>query len=76
MVLCRYERDKEEFLKLVQECVDASKIRIYEKPLEDDPHYLVFDEYNPKIHDPFRESILKEKSNSVSKFLFCSIHCS
>lgn len=58
------ETNREEFLKLVKNCVDNSKVRIYEKPLEEDPHYFVFDEFNEEVHQPFKDNILKDSANS------------
>lgn len=56
-----YDTNREEFCKTVRNCVENSKVRIYEKPSDDDPHYLIFDEYNSEIHQPYREMLLKNK---------------
>lgn len=53
-------------MRVVKNCVENSKIRIYEKSSDDDPHYLIFDEYNSDIHQPYREMLLKEKHHIVS----------
>lgn len=70
MFVFRYETNTEEFLKLVQECVRNSKIRIYDKKANEDPHYMLFDKYNAQIHDTYTEMLLKEKTHSVCNFRF------
>lgn len=39
------------FVVRVRECVEKSKVMIYETPVTNDPHALVFSTYQPAIHD-------------------------
>lgn len=72
-VFCRYESDRDEYIKLAKECVEISKNKIYEKS-NDDPHYLMFDTYDAQIHEPYREILRKCKRPSVSHF-FLLVFC-
>lgn len=62
MSIYRYEMHREEFVARCKNCVQNSRLRIYDKSSNDDPHYLLFDEYNSNIHEPYREMLIKEKN--------------
>lgn len=55
------------------ECVQNSKVKIYDKTSKDDPNYLLFDEYNSQIHESYKEIFRKEKKSSVCFFIFIYI---
>ncbi|KAK7062945.1 hypothetical protein SK128_003701 [Halocaridina rubra] len=61
---CRYDSDNEMFLLRVRECVEASKASVYDPPAIDDPHAIVFSQYQPAIHDQVREELKKERNES------------
>nr|XP_053649355.1 LOW QUALITY PROTEIN: AKT-interacting protein-like [Cherax quadricarinatus] len=56
-----YDSDNEMFLLRVRECVDKSKVSIYDPPTTNDPHALVFSPYQPAIHDTVREELKRER---------------
>ncbi|KAK4329404.1 hypothetical protein Pmani_000259 [Petrolisthes manimaculis] len=69
-----YDSDNEMFVVRVRECVEKSKVMIYEQPVTNDPHALVFSTFQPAIHDtalahlkkpsPEVDSSLKEDGGS------------
>ncbi|XP_042208377.1 AKT-interacting protein-like isoform X2 [Homarus americanus] len=61
-----YDSDNEMFLLRVRECVDKSKVTIYETTVTNDPHALVFSPYQPAIHDPVREELKRERNEPES----------
>ncbi|XP_069956130.1 AKT-interacting protein-like isoform X2 [Cherax quadricarinatus] len=59
-----YDSDNEMFLLRVRECVDKSKVSIYDPPTTNDPHALVFSPYQPAIHDTVREELKRERNEA------------
>jgi hypothetical protein len=70
----RYERSCSEedadnevtFRERVRDCVMDWRDRIYERPNFDDPHYLVFTPFEPKVHEPARQAMLTPIPTSLS----------
>lgn len=55
--------NKEAFEKRAHEIVAMSLEQLYDPPVCDDPHYLVFEKYDPKIHDQVKAEILQHKDD-------------
>lgn len=61
------------FVVRVRECVEKSKVMIYEAPVTNDPHALVFSTYQPAIHDNAL-AYLKKPSVSIQLRAFNVVH--
>lgn len=51
-------------MKKCEECVEQSKIDIYKQPNhpeDNDPNYLLFDQYNEDTHGTIRRSWFQQK---------------
>lgn len=56
--------DNETFMKKCEDCVKQSQIDIYKMPNhseDNDPNYLLFDQYNEETHGTIRQSWLQQK---------------
>jgi len=50
----------DEFYIEVRRCVGEWKDRLYEPPSTDDPHFLAFQQYEPKVHEPVRIAMVED----------------
>ncbi|KAH8277713.1 hypothetical protein KR018_003998 [Drosophila ironensis] len=57
--------NREEYAARVQENVMESKQHIYDTPPTEDPHYIVFEKFQPEVHGPVLERIRAGKSKSL-----------
>ncbi|KAH8304303.1 protein crossbronx [Drosophila kikkawai] len=57
--------NREEFAARVQENIKESKDRVYDTPPTEDPHYIVFEKFQPDIHGPVLERIKAGKSKQL-----------
>ncbi len=48
------------FKRRVRECVNEWRDRIFSPSSTDDPHYLTFSPYEPKVHEPIRQAMIKD----------------
>ena len=53
-------RSEGEFTTLVRDCVSEWRDRLYECPATDDPHFLTFHQYEPKVHEPVRIAMVED----------------
>jgi len=53
-------RSEGEFAILVRDCVSEWRDRLYECPATDDPHFLTFHQYEPKVHEPVRIAMVED----------------
>ena len=44
----------------VRDCVKKWRDRIYSSPSTDDPHFLTFSPYEPKVHEPVRQAMVED----------------
>ncbi|KAL0274336.1 UNVERIFIED_CONTAM: hypothetical protein PYX00_006787 [Menopon gallinae] len=61
--------DNQKFRQLVQECVEESRAKIYERQPNDDFNYLHFGVFNESLNDPIKEQLLnslKEEPESLT----------
>lgn len=49
--------NKQEYAARVQENIKESKAHIYDTPPTEDPHYIVFEKFQPDVHGPVLERI-------------------
>lgn len=52
--------DREQFKQQVRSCVMEWRDRIFSPPSTDDPHYLNFSPYEPKVHEPVRQAMMSD----------------
>ncbi|XP_076656829.1 protein crossbronx homolog [Halictus rubicundus] len=63
------ENNFEEFRDRVKKCVKDSVSNVYDPPMVNDPHYIVFDPYNHELHDPVKREIYEPKEGEENKTL-------
>ena len=52
--------DREQFKQQVRSCVMEWRDRIFSPPSTDDPHFLNFSPYEPKVHEPVRQAMMSD----------------
>lgn len=52
--------EREQFKQQVRSCVMEWRDRIFSPPSVDDPHYLNFSPYEPKVHEPVRQAMMTD----------------
>lgn len=64
-------RDPEAFAHKAKQCVETSKMRVYDSNLSstasDDPHYIRFDEYSEDIHNSTKQCIREGRTLSLGQ---------
>ncbi|XP_062136221.1 protein crossbronx [Drosophila sulfurigaster albostrigata] len=54
--------NRDAFAALVQESITESKSHIYDTPPTEDPHYIVFEQFQTDVHGPVLEKIRSSRS--------------
>ncbi|XP_028178819.1 protein crossbronx homolog [Ostrinia nubilalis] len=54
-----YKSNRKLFLDKVRECVVSSIDHVFDDPPTEDKHYITFKPYDPEIHDPAKNMMLK-----------------
>ena len=52
--------DRDQFKQQVRSCVMEWRDRTFSSPSIDDPHYLTFSPYEPKVHEPVRQAMMTD----------------
>lgn len=60
------EENRSEFIQKAEDCVEASKEKVYLKPAKEDRHYIVFEKYDANVHEPVLDSIKARTDVSVT----------
>lgn len=64
-------RDQKTFEQKAKQCVETSKLRVYDTSsaacATEDPHYIVFDEYNNDIHNSTKQCIKDGRALSLGQ---------
>ncbi|XP_041968328.1 protein crossbronx homolog isoform X2 [Aricia agestis] len=61
-----YKTNSKMFLDKVKECVAHSIERVYDEPPTEDKHYITFKPYDPNVHDPAKNLMMKAPGCSES----------
>lgn len=61
-----FKNDLETFKKHVEYCVKISMEKIYDPPPVHDKHYIVFEPYQPDVHDSVRQQMLNYQPDQKS----------
>lgn len=59
-------QNRAEFIARANLTVSQSKEHVYDEPTSDDPHYIVFEKFNPETHGPVIEKIKTETTDTDS----------
>ena len=52
--------ERDQFKQQVRSCVMEWRDRTFSSPSIDDPHYLTFSPYEPKVHEPVRQAMMTD----------------
>ncbi|KAH0811225.1 hypothetical protein GEV33_011566 [Tenebrio molitor] len=59
----RFTNNQEAFRSRVKGITKSSQEHIYDEPSVEDKHYLIFEEYNPEIHDQAKSTMLTQNED-------------
>ncbi|EFA04459.2 protein crossbronx homolog [Tribolium castaneum] len=62
-----FANNQEAFRNKVKEIVKTSQEKIYDEPPVEDKHYLVFEPYNPEVHEQAKSTMLAQNSEEGVK---------
>ena len=52
--------ERDQFKQQARSCVMEWRDRTFNSPCIDDPHYLTFSPYEPKVHEPVRQAMMTD----------------
>jgi ubiquitin-protein ligase len=65
-----FTNNQEAFRSRVKGITKSSQEHIYDEPSVEDKHYLIFEEYNPEIHDQAKSTMLTQNEDEGTKYGF------
>ncbi|RZC31983.1 crossbronx -like, partial [Asbolus verrucosus] len=63
-----FNSNQDAFKNKIKEIIKSSQDHIYDEPSVEDKHYLIFERYNPEVHDQAKSTMLTRNNDEILKY--------